>query len=349
MSTPSTATATLPPHNPHYGYSHHQNYQPNPPSYRGNNSLLNPGSGRLAGTYNYPAASNHTPSGHFPPPVSSRASQASAQHPATVASSNPRIGSSAARTVSEMSSKKRIRSPDWENFYKNGLPKEVIVIDDTPPPKSASVEAVAPPAARSQNGRAAAGSSRHTAKKRKRDDANPAYEQMPQSYSGHNTPQYHGGSSGSTISTDRTTSAIHTTAATSLGSQYSAVTLSNGTIGYADDDVQPGQKRKRTTRQQIANDAKRRELEIHGDAFHSYRPPPKPPIKAGEVVVKVMPDVSVPQSPVCLMRTDTSQVSYTKNTKVDDDDGHYIVIPNSDLTDRCKFFRRFITHRSCNC
>lgn len=30
------------------------------------------------------------------------------------------------------------------------------------------------------------------------------------------------------------------------------------------------------------------------------------------------------------------QNSYTKNSKVDDDDGHYIVVPASDLTDRCE-------------
>lgn len=31
------------------------------------------------------------------------------------------------------------------------------------------------------------------------------------------------------------------------------------------------------------------------------------------------------------------QNSYTKNSKVDDDDGHYIVVADSDLTERCKW------------
>ena len=58
--------------------------------------------------------------------------------------------------------------------------------------------------------------------------------------------------------------------------------------------MQPGQKRKRVaTRQQIAQEAKRRETEINGDAFSSYRPPPRPPIKAAEVNVKVMQDVGL--------------------------------------------------------
>ena len=32
-----------------------------------------------------------------------------------------------------------------------------------------------------------------------------------------------------------------------------------------------------------------------------------------------------------------NQNSYTKNSKVDDDDGHYIVIPDTDLTERCEY------------
>jgi dual-specificity kinase len=34
---------------------------------------------------------------------------------------------------------------------------------------------------------------------------------------------------------------------------------------------------------------------------------------------------------------DKIQNSYTKNSKVDDDDGHYIVVPDTDLTDRCGY------------
>lgn len=32
-----------------------------------------------------------------------------------------------------------------------------------------------------------------------------------------------------------------------------------------------------------------------------------------------------------------SQYNYPKNQKIDDDDGHYIVTPETDITDRCKF------------
>lgn len=33
------------------------------------------------------------------------------------------------------------------------------------------------------------------------------------------------------------------------------------------------------------------------------------------------------------------QKSYTKDQKVDDDDGHYIVVPEADLTERCRSLR----------
>src|SRR5579871_6554299 len=63
MSTPSTATATLPPHQPHYGYSYHQNYQANPTSSRANNPLLT-GAARLGGSFTFPgSSSNHIPNG----------------------------------------------------------------------------------------------------------------------------------------------------------------------------------------------------------------------------------------------------------------------------------------------
>lgn len=204
----------------------------------------------------------------------------------------------ASQSTSEQASKKRQRSrePDWHSFYKNGLPKEVIVIDDSPPPPpriSDSAEAVSGPSSRNQANRTVVANGRQpAAKKRKRDDVAAVYDpvyHLQQTPSAAPTP-LHESASGSTISTDRTTSAIHTTAATSLGSQYSHNGAPNG---YQAEDVQSGQKRKRVaTRQQAANEAKRREIEIHGDAFTNYKPPPRPPIKAADVHVKIMPDAS---------------------------------------------------------
>lgn len=335
MSTPSTATATLPP-NPHYGYSHHQqNYQSNGTSYRQNNAVLN-GASRLAGGAFFPGSSSNITSTGVGSVTLPRPNQINI--PAAPQTETKGRTMSASHSISGQTSKKRQRSrePDWHSFYKNGLPKEVIVIDDDSPPPRVEDSFESPDGqAQNQTSRTVpAGNSRHAAKKRKRDDVGSAFD--PTYGNGHtsngNTP-YKASGSGSSASTDRTTSAIHTTAATSLGSQYSH---NGATIGY-EEDLQPGTKRKRVaTRQQIANEAKRREIETIGDAFTNYKPPPRPPIKAADVLVRQAADVSTILD--CFRAcTNFPQNSHTKNLKVDDDDGHYIVVPESDLTDRCKF------------
>ncbi|KAF2103836.1 kinase-like protein [Rhizodiscina lignyota] len=211
------------------------------------------------------------------------------------------------------------RKPDWAEFYKNGLPKEVIVIDDDSPD---------PPASTSRAGNAntngvANGTSRHADKKRKTGQSaayDPVYQQQT-SYSTTQTPYADNSSSHNTVSTDRTTSAIHTTAPTSLGSQ-----VSTGTYKPLADEGMVGQKRKRTTRQaaqdEAAKDPKRRQLERPEDPYQCYVPPPKPPIKAKDVYVQVVHD-----------RT------HMKDSKCDDDDGHYIVTPEADLTDRYQIMK----------
>jgi dual-specificity kinase len=95
--------------------------------------------------------------------------------------------------------------------------------------------------------------------------------------------------------------------------------VSNGVNGVYSEDATVGQKRKRTTRKSARDEQKRREEETVGDAFLSYVPPPKPPIKAKDV-------------PVPVIRDFTS----TRHEKFDDDDGHYVVTPDTPLTDRCK-------------
>jgi len=210
--------------------------------------------------------------------------------------------------------RRRSRAPDWNQFFKNGLPQEIIVIDDTPEPEtpntvSASSQAYSNGAVNGTTNAANDLSARHLAKKRKRDNEPPHYDPVYHNNivgSHANTPRRRPSLSKSTVSSDRTNSAVGTTAATSLGSLSS-----HSQYEY---DTQPGQKRKRTTRQQVANELKRREAAVT-DAFVSYRPPPYPPKKASEVHVKVVHD-------------------HAHKTKVDDDDGHYIVIPDADLTDR---------------
>ncbi|KAF2827986.1 kinase-like protein [Ophiobolus disseminans] len=294
MSTPSTATATLPPH--HQFYPHHQTYQPNIPnaqltnaSARIGNSLYNGYPGGTSSTDLRRTASAHTRQPQQLPPIST--------------ASAPDMNS-----MSAPGSASRRRNPDWADFYKNGLPKEVIVIDDDDEDPAPQPPRQPGPARTATNG-----SVRHTDKKRKTTAStayDPVYNQQT-SYSTTQTPYYD--SPNHSRSTDRTTSALNT-AATSLGSQ-----ASTGHHISPLDNTAVGQKRKRTraVAQDEAKQTKRRELDHDDNPFSLYQPPPNPVIKAKDVYVQVVPDKS-----------------YTKDQKVDDEDGHYIVVPEADLTER---------------
>ncbi|KAK7927817.1 hypothetical protein PG985_004815, partial [Apiospora marii] len=201
--------------------------------------------------------------------------------------------------------RRRSESPNWTEFYKNGVPKVVIVIDDTPEPDGDVKDAASNCSATTFTGTGVGSDAgiipRHVAKKRRKDDeyvkggrvVNGSHIATPNSV---------------TSSTDRTTSAQNTTAPTSLAS------LSfNGQYEYEQASA-PGLKRKRT-RQQHAQEAKRRDIEALGDAYISYRPPPTP--------IKIWAKIAVPVV--------TDRYS---NNKVDDEDGHYIVVPDTDITQR---------------
>ncbi|KAJ1303647.1 hypothetical protein OPQ81_008075 [Rhizoctonia solani] len=238
--------------------------------------------------------------------------------PSTAAASSQAQSSSSSSNNNNNKKRRRDSPVDWKKFYGGQPPKEIIVIDDTPEPDSATVSTVsnsqqtlsttAPSAYSYTNGTtttttngggagpvsANTSAARHAPKRRKRDDDVPTtlgtrYDPVHHSRLNGSTTtprQQNGTPSGSTNSSSgRTDSAIHTTAATSLGSLSS-----NGQYDY---EGQPGQKRKRT-RQQVANEVKRRENAIVGHNFPSYQPPPYPPKKAGEVHVRVIPDVSDP-------------------------------------------------------
>lgn len=205
-------------------------------------------------------------------------------------------------------SKKRERRPDWHEFYKNGPPKEIIVIDDdSPHPPSRKENERAPQQPQPQ---ATARGAEHANKKR-RTGQTTAYDAARDQQAFSHARTYSNGNSGSnTISTDRTTS-LQTTAPTSLGSHSS-----HGTSGAHAEDSVVGQKRKRVTRQQIADEKKRKEIEVVGDAYSAYVPPPKPPIKARDVHVPSIKD------------------TVTTHEKIDDDDGHYIVTEDMPIGDR---------------
>lgn len=330
MSTPSTATATHASHHPHYGYSHHQvPYQTNG-AYPPNSTA---GSTRLANNYAYSAntatsAPTQPPQPH--PPAAKPAPSSS------VTNKLPSYNTSASSGSMSSGPSGRRRKPDWGEFYKNGLPTEVIVIDDSPPPDqhTTASRTHAPSSTvtviNQANGGQPAGKKRRTGVETAYDLSyfdRPSYSMNPQKYGEH--------SSAGSLSTDRTTS-LHTTAPTSLGSHASTGT-SNG-VHYEDANI--GQKRKRvTTRKSTRDEQKRRELETAGDAFLNYIPPPQPPVKAKDVPVPVIRDVRESYAGLdpllAVLTAFFLQYSYSRHQKVDDDDGHYIVTPETELTDRC--------------
>lgn len=326
MSTPTTATATIP-HSHYHHPSHHgfPYYSTNAASsYRSTANQL-PTSSRLAPTYTASSTSTYAPSSNSHATsltingssFSSNSSLARSQRqdvtelPAILDNSsryNTMAASTQALPDCHASRKRRRNSPvDWTKFYGGQPPKEIIVIDDTPEPDSAvtaaAVSAQQQPLSNGNgtttytytngNGISAnTSATRHAPKRRKRDDdihsiSGTRYDPVHHSRldASTTTPHQNGTPTGSTISSSgRTTnSAIHTTAATSLGSHSSA--------GQYDYDIQPGHKRKRTTRQQAANEVKRRETALVGHNYPSYHPPPQPPKKAGDVHVRVIPDV----------------------------------------------------------
>ncbi|OCT49810.1 Serine/threonine-protein kinase AFC2 [Cladophialophora carrionii] len=199
------------------------------------------------------------------------------------------------------------RQPDWNEFYKNGVPKEIIVIDDDSPEPDAQTT-------RPQRHDATAYQT-NTGRKRKVDQGyNVEYTDSP-TYSTH--PAKFASSSASYHSGDRTTSLQTVTAPTSLES-YGSNTASNS---Y--EDVRVGQKRKRVQPQKETRaQAKRKQQESVPDAFLDYIPPPKPLKKAADVHVPVMRDAEK-----------------HKNLKVDDEDGHYIVTPGTKLAERYEIIK----------
>lgn len=183
-------------------------------------------------------------------------------------------------------SNKRERRPDWHEFYKNGPPKEIIVIDDDSPP----------PQKRNGNGNEnerpnhttrtlMRGDTAEHANKKRRTGHAPVLEPIKLQQPAYSHTRSDAETTSNTISTDRTAS-LQTTAPTSLGSH-----TSHGSIGAYAEDAMVGQKRKRVTRQQTADEKKRKEIEVAGDAYSCYVPPPKPPIKAKDVHVPPVKDV----------------------------------------------------------
>ena len=264
MSTPSTATAIHPHHRTHpgqFGALHNPIYRHVPDKHAPSESNLNATARRVQGL----------PTAH--------PSLASVPHRTvdTVAKPEPPSQIPAPSQQPDMASRRQPKPPDWSEFYKNGVPSEIIVIDDDSP---------VPPQT-TANKRTAAQAAQAEARERlpKKRRTGPTASKQQVAYSNADTSAYADSGTG-TISTDRTTS-LQTTAPTSLGSNGS------GGIGTYQEAVAVGQKRKRVTRQTTAADEKKRKDATAHSALDSYYPPPQPPIKSGALHVREYKDVSL--------------------------------------------------------
>ncbi|OAP64367.1 hypothetical protein AYL99_00339 [Fonsecaea erecta] len=300
MSTPSIATTFLSAQHSQYGYAHQSLYSPSTHPYPTTNTL--PAPQRVNTSFHsYPGSLQYQrpqPSPGTPYGVPSHGSTMPPSHSTS--------------TVSDAHHKKQ---PDWNEFYKNGVPKEIIVIDDDSPGPHAPGH---PP--NRQQMEDAEGYILTAGRKRKVDNGGyeVEYADSP-TYSTHPAKFDATSSSASYHSGNRTTSLQTVTAPTSLES-YGSNTASNS---Y--EDVRTGTKRKRQESYQKetrAQAAKRKQLEAVPDAFADYVPPSKPIQKAPDVHVTIIRDTE-----------------RHKHLKVDDEDGHYIVTPGTKLAGRYEIIK----------
>jgi dual-specificity kinase len=250
----------LPAHHSQYGYAHQNPYSSNTRPYPANPTL--------------PAPTRLTTSYHSMPNTSQYSKPPQSPLPAKQPSYAPSLtGSQSASALTE--SQNRAKQPNWNEFYKNGIPKEIIVIDDTPPPDSQARQGG------QENGTYASTAGR----KRKIDQGYEIeYHDSPTYSTNHAT--FGSSTSASAHSGDRTTS-IHTvTAPTSLES------YGDNPANNSYEDVRVGQKRKRAAPQKETRAHTKRKAQ-GADPYSDYIPPAKPLKKAGEVHVPVIRDVSV--------------------------------------------------------
>jgi dual-specificity kinase len=181
------------------------------------------------------------------------------------------------------SSRRRPRAPDWDSFYKNGVPvpQEVIVIEDSPePPAKKSGGGHSLNGYQSSLNGLVAGNSN---KKRKLDDT--------ASHTTHSSHRAGNGTSSKDYSpTESYRLADREPHPTSSLAQPPA-TAANGRAGL---------KRKRATQQSATNGVDPKKLRVDGGSVGSheeYRGPGRRVTKASDVNVRVVRDVSATHPP----------------------------------------------------
>jgi len=180
------------------------------------------------------------------------------------------------------SSKGSTRKTDWQEFYKNGIPQEVIVIDDDSPPpngqqRNASLQTLAGASSRPAGTN---GDTRHI-DKRRRTDGTAAYNAV------YDNPQVQRTNNvNSPNSLTRTASGVYSTAPTSIDT-------TNGKKYHSKIDEHAGQKRKHLSRDGFGDDDLDMDVIVQHRTWANYVPPPKPPIKASDVYVNLVRDVGL--------------------------------------------------------
>ncbi|KAK6353113.1 dual specificity protein kinase kns1 [Orbilia brochopaga] len=209
------------------------------------------------------------------------------------------VASSTAPTPSATGKRRRRNTPDWKEFYKNGIPKEIIVIDDTPPPEPTP----------KRNSRANQTASRVPRPVAQNSSLNGrVHNPITASSSQASTATTSQPTKRRKLASGASTTAVAVNSRGYNGTETAATSLAS-TVGETASVA--GTKRKRVTRGSMAKK--------QTDAFTHYKPPPHPPIKAKDVFVRKVTDDGLPP-----------------NAKVDDEEGHYIVTQGATIGGRYK-------------
>lgn len=240
-----------------------------------------------------PADPSQVPRNHLTPRTNSSSNSRNAQalhananltHPA--ADPIPRASEQSAQHHSiagDMSERpvkrRRSQGPNWDRFYRNGLPSEVIVIeDDTPQPEPKAASRTTKATTSSNITSHATSGTTHTSASRQpvgRPQTQDAIDvTSPDNSKSHPVPHTNPQTSSTRNGQIR-------------GSHASLPSSSNSRT----DSAQP-LKRKRT-RQQEASESKRRRVDVAAAGCHTYKTPPFPPKKAAEVSVPAVADVRI--------------------------------------------------------
>jgi len=209
---------------------------------------------------------------------------------------------------------RRSGGPNWGDFYRNGKPaeEEVIVIEDSPPPQQTSASKTAKSTATGGNaaptpayGTRGASTTRPAVTRSQRQGAADV-----------ENAQAHPKSRPATRSRRQGSSNIHS------GARDSNASLSSASNSQPDSAVQLKRKRTRQTEQPESKRRRVEKADVLAAGCHEYQRPAGPVKRAAEVAVKAVQDPFRHANP-----------------KVDDDDGHFIVVPDAMITDRYQIIR----------